>query len=274
MVVKSEVETWERFINSEIIKKYPLLKREEIVVLAKRKDAGNRDALERMVLHNAMLVLRYVSHCGAPRFLWPDLAHEGFRGLMKAAEKYDWRKGWCFSTYAMYWIKQSVKRGMMDSNWIRIPYYQMAKMNKFYKKRGNGQKKMLKNTYFMAALAAAKVKFPSLDAIVDSDSENPGTISDFLKDKRPSHELAVNARYDIELLFSCLSKREKGIVVRRYGLFGRKPQTLKAIGKIYHITKERVRQIEYTAVKKMQSYSRSEAKDNGNGRTAKYLSKS
>lgn len=248
------------------IAKIPLLTAKEEVSLAEAKDV---DALTR---HNLRLVVSIAKRYQNKGLSFMDLIQEGNIGLMKAAEKYDASLGFRFSTYATHWIKQSLSRAIMNqSRTIRIPAHmvgevnQMKKMIAWYEKENNEEptievlaemlKKSVKEVEELQEMIQNTV---SLNAIVGDEEDTE--LGDFIADEDTitpykSAETAMlrDSLYD---LLDTLSDREATVVKMRFGLEGN-AMTLEEVGKELGVTKERIRQIEDKALKKLRNPIRS-----------------
>lgn len=250
------------------IGKIPLLTFEEEVETAKRIAEGNLDAKEKMINANLRLVAsvakRYVVHCKIPLL---DLIQEGNIGLIRAVEKFDYTKGYKFSTYATWWIKQAITRSIMDAGKaIRIPVYmkeQMNRMNRVDREFTvtNGREPTMIEVAELTGLSLEKVKeiqcyygdVISLDTPVGEMEDKK--IVDFIPDSRTEEqyqlieELLLEAQMD-EIL-DRLPEREQRILRLRFGFIDGKIWTLEEVGKEYCVTRERIRQIEANVLEKL-----------------------
>ncbi|MGX7582776.1 sigma-70 family RNA polymerase sigma factor [Candidatus Vidania fulgoroideorum] len=196
-----------------------------------------------------------------------DIVQEGILGLYKSIDKFDYKKGFKFSTYSTWWIKQSISRSISDhSRIIRIPVHMNDLLNKI-KKISNlysrKKKREIKNSYISEKLEIKKKKidnlinisknFSSFEDIVYSNENT--SYKDIIEDKNEKNfELKLHKSFCskiIEEILNTLKKREKEILIKRFGLFNNKCHTLEEIGKIFGITRERVRQIEAIAIKRL-----------------------
>lgn len=253
----------------------PMLTLEEEVELTSKAAAGDEDAKNKLVSANLRLVMPVVKHymgCGVP-FL--DLIQEGNIGLMKAADRFDPNRGYRFSTYATWWIKQTVSRAVADqSRTIRIPAHMTETINKVKRKcrelaitlqrdptpadvayAMNMDEADVKNIFeYMNSIA-------SLDAPVgDSDGDEEVTIASFIADPNfPDPAVAYDSedmRMTIEKVLATLSPREAEVIRLRFGLGTGKPMTLEEVGEHFSLTRERIRQIEAKAFQKLRHPSR------------------
>jgi len=251
------------------IARVPLLTKEEEVALAKRIEAGDEEAKKKLAEANLRLVVSIAKKyrgCGLP-FL--DLVQEGNLGLMKAVEKFDWRRGYKFSTYATWWIRQAVLRAITNrSRTIRVPTHINELIRKIHeaerehiKEHGSGPTleelaEELDTTVDNIVKAKRTAQYTaSLDTPIGYDEEG-AVLGDFIEDEdavSPTREtfrelLIQEIR---KTLKERLTPRERRVLELRYGLDGNPPKTLDEVGEIFGISRERVRQIQKEALEKL-----------------------
>ena len=251
------------------IGKYPLLTREEENKIATAALNGDLEAKEKLINHNLRLVVSIAKKYMGRGLNLLDLIQEGNVGLIKAVEKFDVSKGFKFSTYATYWIKQSISYAIADQTRnIRIPPHTIKLINSIQKveqsflqekKRKPKQEevadilnidiKKIKNAYFWIKDTT------SLDIVIGDDEDV--TIGTLIEDKSiESDFLSIEKKETsevIENVLNTLSEREKTVIIKRFGLEGHKAETLDEIGKSLGLSKERIRQIENSALRKLRN---------------------
>jgi RNA polymerase primary sigma factor len=244
--------------------RWPLLTKEEEVELAKRIERGDHEAKERMINSNLRLVVSIAKRYQGHGLSLLDLIQEGIIGLIRAVEKFDWRRGFKFSTYATWWIRQAVQRGVANkSRTIRIPVHiadreqRIARAERVLAPK-LGRQPTEEEVAKQAKLPLKQVRevrqaaraITSLDRPVGNESD--AALGDlFASDQTPpEEELTVSLEQDVlRRAVAQLPDREREVVQRRYGLDGdRDPASLEAIGRELGLTRERVRQIEASAL--------------------------
>jgi RNA polymerase primary sigma factor len=249
--------------------KWPLLTAEEEVELAKRIERGDHQAKERMINSNLRLVVSIAKRYQGHELHLLDLIQEGIIGLIRAVEKFDWRRGFKFSTYATWWIRQAVQRGVANkSRTIRIPVHIVEREQKMARAErelatqlgrvpteqevAKRAKLPLKQVREVRQIARAVT---SLDKPIGTESE--GSFGELVAADQETPEEEVTYSLQEKALRRAvdeLPEREREIVKLRYGLNGdRDPKSLEAIGRELGITRERVRQIEAAALARLRA---------------------
>ena len=249
-----------------------LLTTEEEQALAARIAEGDQSAKDELVEANLRLVVSLAKHYQGCGISLQDLIQEGNVGLMKAAEKFDASKGFKFSTYAAWWIKQTITRAIADqSKTIRIPVHMTENINRIRKVSrdltttlgheptdAEIAKEMNVTVEEVKLFKSYMADVTSLDIQVGEDEDT--TIGSLIEDTNcVNPEKAAVKEAEKEILYSVLdtlSDREKDILIKRFGLEDGKPKTLEEVGMTYNLTKERIRQIENKALMKLRHPSR------------------
>lgn len=251
---------------------FSMLSAEREVELANRIAEGDQSAKNELVEANLRLVVSLARHYQGCGLSYQDLIQEGNIGLIKAAEKFDVSKGFRFSTYASWWIKQALSRAIADqSRTIRIPVHMTENINKFKKTERELLSKLNREPKIKEIADAmgisekqAKeiqsyiVEPTSLDIQVGDDDDT--TIGSFIEDTHfvnPESAYIKESNGDVvNAVLDTLSDREANILRLRFGIGGKKAMTLEEVGKEYGLTRERIRQIEAKALRKLRHPSR------------------
>ena len=255
------------------IGRVPLLSFAEEVELAKQIENGSEEAREKLINANLRLVVSIAKKYLRKGLLFEDLVAEGDNGLMRAVEKFDYRKGYKFSTYATWWIKQGIQRAIADQGrTIRIPVHMHEKINNMVRaQRTLSQELGAEPTAKMIAekigeTEAAvrdmqKIAMEPISLETPIGDEDESNIGDFVQDDDANSPIEYAKRvYAHEMLDSALEQlapREKRVIQMRFGLLDGKPKTLEEVGKEFDVTRERIRQIECKALRKLRHPSRS-----------------
>ena len=256
------------------IGKVPLLSSDEEIDLAKRMAEGDQAAKAKLSESNLRLVVsiakRYVSRSNM-QFL--DLIQEGNIGLLKAVEKFDFTKGFRFSTYATWWIRQSITRAIADqARTIRVPVHMVETINKLTRVTRTLIQKLGRDpttSEIAAAMGVSEERVMEIQRIaMDPISlettigdEEDSKISDFIEDETAQSPLEAAAqkllREQLLSVIEILTPREQKVIRMRYGLDNSHPRTLEEVGKEFNVTRERIRQIEAKALRKLRHPNRS-----------------
>jgi RNA polymerase primary sigma factor len=258
------------------IGRVPLLTREDEVRLAKRIEANDMRAKNALIEANLRLVVSIAKRYQGRGLTLLDLIQEGNMGLIRGVEKFDWRRGFKFSTYATWWIRQAMQRALADqSRTIRIPVHMVERMNKVHAARRQLAQQLERDP--TGAEIAAKLELPeekveellkmgqdpvSLESPVGTGDE-AAELADFIADDADDRPMEVVARQlrntAVQTVLGTLGERERHVIELRYGLNGDDPMTLEEIGKRVGLTRERVRQIEVQTLHMLRDSGRADA---------------
>jgi RNA polymerase primary sigma factor len=251
------------------IGKVPLLTADQEVYLAKRIERGDMAAKTQMIEANLRLVVSIAKSYLGRGLSFLDLIQEGSLGLIRAVEKFDYRKGYKFSTYATWWIRQAVTRAIADkARTIRIPVHMVEKLNKVVhierqlvqrlgrEPRPDEIAEELEMTTAEVREILRMAQHPvSLEKPIGEEEDSE--LGDFVEDDQaesPDEQASLSLRRgDIELALASLPDRERKVIELRFGLTGGQPCTLEEVGKAFGVTRERIRQIENNTLKKLES---------------------
>lgn len=256
------------------IGKVPLLSAEEEIELAKKMEDGDEEAKKKLAEANLRLVVSIAKRYVGRGMLFLDLIQEGNLGLIKAVEKFDYRKGYKFSTYATWWIRQAITRAIADqARTIRIPVHMIETINKLHRT----------TRYLVQELGrdptpeeiADRMDYPvdkvkkvlkiakepiSLETPIGDEEDS--SLGDFIEDKKavaPADEV-VNTKLteQIAAVLADLTPREEQVLRKRFGIGEKSDHTLEEVGKLFNVTRERIRQIEAKALRKLRHPVRSQ----------------
>ena len=251
------------------IGKYELLKPEEEPILAAKILEGDEEAKQRLINANLRLVVNIAKHYVGRGMLFLDLIQEGNLGLMKAVDKFDYTKGFKFSTYATWWIRQAITRAIADqARTIRIPVHMVETINKMTRvqrqlvqdldrdptaeeiSEAMGGELTPKRIREIQRIALEPVSFGT-----PIGEEDDSHLIDFIEDKDNESPVEYTTKKllkeELDSILKDLTDREERVLRLRYGLDDNRPRTLEEVGKEFGVTRERIRQIEAKAIKKL-----------------------
>lgn len=268
------------------IGRVPLLSAEEEIILAKRIEAGNGEAAtaeeisignlakKKLTDANLRLVVSIAKRYVGRGMLFLDLIQEGNLGLLKAVEKFDYSKGYKFSTYATWWIRQAITRAIADqARTIRIPVHMVETINKLIRisrqlLQDKGREPLPEEIAEKMGVSVERVREimkiaqepVSLETPIGEEEDSH--LGDFIEDHEaiaPDDAASfILLKEQIEDVFSCLTDRERKVLYLRFGLKDGRPRTLEEVGQHFNVTRERIRQIEGKALSKLRNWGKRE----------------
>lgn len=250
------------------IAKTPLLTQEEEIKISKRIEKGDESAKEELARANLRLVVsvakRYVAGSGMPLL---DLIQEGNIGLLKAIDRFDYRKGYKFSTYAIWWIRQAITRAIADqSKTIRIPVHLQETINRIRKESRRILAEKGREATAEELSELLKIDKEKIEEILKNygdtvsletpvGDEDDSSLGDFIADENGTDQYKIaeyeSLQREVQAVLSDLSEREENIIKLRFGFIDGRVWTLSEVGNVYNLTRERIRQIEVRALKKL-----------------------
>ena len=252
------------------IGKVPLLTAEEEVSLAKRIERRDMDAKRKLIEANLRLVVSIAKRYVGRGMLFLDLIQEGNLGLIRAVEKFDYRKGYKFSTYATWWIRQAITRAIADqARTIRIPVHMVETINKLIRV----QRQLLQDigreptpeeiaqemgTTPQKVREILKISQEPVSLETPIGEEEDSQLGDFIEDEDATMPVEavseIMQKEELNSVLGTLTHRERKVIELRFGLKGEHPRTLEEVGQKFGVTRERIRQIEAKTLAKLKSY--------------------
>ena len=254
------------------IGRIPLLKFEQEIELAKKVEKGDKMAKQMLINSNLRLVVSIAKKYIGRGLSLLDLIQEGNQGLIRAVEKYDWRRGFKFSTYATWWIRQSVTRAIANqARTIRIPVHMVENINRFLRTSRKLMQELGREPTPEEVAKALGIE-PDKALEIIKISQNPASLESPVGDEEDSrlgdfiHDTSAPTLFDsasrellkeqVEQVLATLSDRERRVLEERFGLKDGRPKTLEEVGRMFAVTRERIRQIEAKALRKLRHPSR------------------
>jgi RNA polymerase primary sigma factor len=267
LTVEPSLDSLRLYLRS--IGRVDLLTAEEEVRLAKRIERGDMDAKQQMIEANLRLVVSIAKNYLGRGLTFLDLIQEGSLGLIRAVEKFDYRRGYKFSTYATWWIRQAVTRAIADkARTIRIPVHMVEKLNKVVHVerqlvqdlgREPSPEEIAKELEWTAREVKDILRMAQLPVSLEKPigEDEDSSLGDFVEDETAESpfELASEnlRRQNVRKALEALPEREREVMEMRFGLNGHQARTLEEVGRAFGVTRERIRQIENNTLKKLES---------------------
>ena len=267
LTVEPSLDSLRLYLRS--IGRVELLTADEEVALAKRIERGDMASKQHMIEANLRLVVSIAKGYLGRGLTFLDLIQEGSLGLIRAVEKFDYRRGYKFSTYATWWIRQAVTRSIADkARTIRIPVHMVERLNRLV----NAERRLIQelgrepsDAEIAAELECSPREVRDVLRVAQQPvslekpmgEQDESALGDFIEDLSAQSplEMASDAlqRENVTRVLCALSRREREVIEMRYGITGARPLTLEEVGRAFNITRERVRQIETRTLRKLQS---------------------
>jgi RNA polymerase primary sigma factor len=267
LTVEPSLDSLRLYLRS--IGRVPLLTKAEEVGLAQRIERGDMAAKQHMIEANLRLVVSIAKSYLGRGLTFLDLIQEGSLGLIRAVEKFDYRRGFKFSTYATWWIRQAVTRAIADKGrTIRIPVHMIEKLNRVTRAerqllqslgRDATPEELSKETDMSVdevrdILRISMTPISLERPVGDEDDSELGDFVEDLSEESPFEQAAEHLRKEnLRRALATLPQREREVIELRYGLTGKRPFTLEEVGRTFNVTRERIRQIENHTLKKLES---------------------
>ncbi|HYZ27609.1 MAG TPA: RNA polymerase sigma factor RpoD [Thermoleophilaceae bacterium] len=267
LTVEPSLDSLRLYLRS--IGRVDLLTAEQEVTLAKRIERGNMEAKQQMIEANLRLVVSIAKNYLGRGLTFLDLIQEGSLGLIRAVEKFDYRRGYKFSTYATWWIRQAVTRAIADkARTIRIPVHMVEKLNKVVHVerqlvqdlgREPSPEEIAKDLEWTAREVKDILRMAQLPVSLEKPigEDEDSSLGDFVEDETAESpfELASEnlRRQNVRKALEALPEREREVMEMRFGLNGHQARTLEEVGRAFGVTRERIRQIENNTLKKLES---------------------
>jgi RNA polymerase primary sigma factor len=273
LAVESSLDSLRLYLRE--IGRVPLLTARQEVALAKRIELGDLSAKTAMVEANLRLVVSIAKGYLGRGLSFLDLIQEGSLGLIRAVEKFDYRRGFKFSTYATWWIRQAVTRAIADkARTIRIPVHMVEKLNKVVHLERQMVQRLGRDPRPEEIAEELRMSVEEVREILRMaqtpvslekpiGEEGDSELGDFVEDESatsPFDEASINLRHtDIMRALDALPDRERKVIELRFGLQGEQPRTLEEVGRAFGVTRERIRQIENNTLKKLEALPEAQA---------------